>query len=94
MSGKDEKPDRVIELEENVWLRDIYRHMLKELTTERERYRELEMDALVRAEDMASPLVETIMSALAASRDMFAEYYDPRSRWTRLGEWLRSVWER
>lgn len=97
MSGIDEKPDSIRDLEEgqrlHEGLREDYARVLQELETERENYITLQESMLEQAEDFAAPIIETTLNALMATRGMFDEYYRP-SKFQRLKRWIKNVWKR
>ncbi len=93
MSGIDEKPERLIRSEEEFSLHEDYVRVTQELERERENYIRLQKDTLRRAEDYATPIIETTMNAIMATREAFDVYYRP-SRIKRLKRWIKHVWKR
>jgi hypothetical protein len=96
MSGNDERPD-------GLRLREERHRLLEQLATERGHYHELEMAIIHDAEDMAAAIIETTMSAIIASREVYNEYlrelHNEHLRelhptiFRRLWRWIRDVWK-
>ena len=91
MSGIDEKPLAVVQREE---LQDLEKRWILE-TSILEEIRVSEralLEARTRySEVCADMIVESTLEALRATQDLFYDYNRPRSRWSRLKDWLGNV---